>query len=202
MSNNESKLTSLIRPADHDNADRLERLHNYRIDPQRCKLTEREMKHYNRLRYAMLLSLDAKKGKTLIIRELQNDLGIKYSTAKTLLSQIPAVYPDLIENSVEIEKSDMVARLYRAMDRCESRDTVEDDIAVTRIAKEIREVKQWGKEDFGIKEGDIQIPLPIWTDDASVLDADKGSDTPEDIEYELIDSDEGTDDEEGDDEDE
>jgi hypothetical protein len=119
---------------------------------------------------------------------LQNDLGIKRTTAQTLVAQVALVFPDLVESAIELEKADMVARLHQAIERCEGRDTVDDDATIARLSKEIREIRQWGKEDYGLQRGEVNIPEPKWTDDPSVLE-DMGKDEPEDIEYEDMDND-------------
>jgi hypothetical protein len=123
---------------------------------------------------------------------LQNDLGIKRTTAQTIVSQVPLVFPDLVENSRQLEKEDAVSKLHAAIGRCEERDTTEDDANIARLIREIREIRQWSKEDLGLKKGDIVIPQPMWTDDPSVLDLDKGSDTAEDAQWEELDDDTGS----------
>jgi hypothetical protein len=187
MSNKtESKLKSLVRPADFEKADRLERLYMHRLEPTKCKLNEREQKHFNRLRHTMLLLINPKAKPSHVVWLLTNDLGVKRTTAQTLVAQVPLVYPDLVEAARELEKADMVARLHQAIERCEGRDTVDDDATIARLSKEIREIRQWGKEDFGLQRGEVTIPEPRWTDDPSVLE-DKGTDETENAEWEEMD---------------
>lgn len=199
---NPSKLKNIFKPYDFDTAERLERLYMHRIDPNNCKLDEREQRHFSRLKYAMILTIGGKKTSKQIEWELQRDLGVKQTSARTLMAQLPVVYPDILDSVKELEKQDAVAKLHQLISRCEERDTTYDDETIIKATKAMSEIRQWGKEDLGIKKGDIQLPQPMWTDDPSVLQLDQGTDTPEDAEYEEMDNDNPTAvvDEEGEDE--
>lgn len=185
----ESKLQNTFKPAEFEAADRLERLYMHRLDPTHCPLDEREQKHFFRLRYAMIISIAGKKTSTQITWELQRDLGIKLTSARTLLAQLPVVYPDILDNARILEKEDAVAKLHQVISRCEKRDTTYDDEVIGKTTRIIADIRQWGKEDLGIKKGDIQLPQPMWTDDPSVLELDPGTDAPEEAEFEELDND-------------
>jgi hypothetical protein len=176
-----------FKPAEFEAADRLERLYMHRLDPANCKLAERELRHYDRVRHAMLMLIKPTAIPSEVVWLLTQDLGIKTTTARTLVAQVPVVYPDLTENARILEKEDIVAMLHTVVQHCRESNESEDKAILIKAAKEIREIRQWGKEDFGIKKGDIQIPIPIWSDDPSVLEVAK--DEPEEAEYEEIDND-------------
>lgn len=184
-----SKLAQHFKPAEFDAADRLERLYMHRLDPVNCTLDEREQKHFFRIKYAMILSIGGKKTSSQIIWELQRDLGIKLTSARTLLAQLPVVYPDVLENARQLEKEDAVMKLHQVIERCEERDTTYDDEVIGKTTRIIADIRAWGKEDLGIKKGDIILPQPMWTDDPSVLELDAGTDEPEDAEFEELDND-------------
>jgi hypothetical protein len=150
----------------------------------------------------MILSLNEKKGPTQIIWELQRDLGIKQTSARTLLAQLEMVYPDIVTNARQLEKEDTVAKLHQVISRCEERDTTYNDEVIIKASKAIGELRAWAKEDFGIKKGDIILPQPIWSDDPSVLEGDSGNDVAEDVEFEELDNDNPNSDEEVDDDEE
>ncbi len=180
---------ALFKPYDFESADRVERLYMHRLDPNRCKLSEREQKHFNRLRHAMLLLIQPNSLPTDVAYILMSDLGIKLSSARLLIEQVMQVYPDLISNSKQLEKEDAIAVIHQIIQRHRESEMPDDSIILKAI-KELREIREWNKEQTTIKPGDIQLPEIIWSDDPSILlDADNGIDDAQNIEFEELEKD-------------
>ena len=189
MSQKLSSTKRLFKPRDFETADRVERLYMHRLDPIHCKLTEKEMTHFSRLRHAMLLLIKPGTGPSNTIYLLSSDLGISMKSARTLVEQVPIVYPDLMNNSKTLEKEDAAAMIHRIIEKCQEELSNDDQSIILKAIKQLGEIREWGKEDTGLRPGDIVIPKPIWSDDPNVLlDNDTGIDGPIDTDFEELES--------------
>lgn len=169
--------------ADWENADEMERLFIHLMEPTRWPLRPVEAEKLDNLRkvWAVMVTNSTHRARIQLISDL---VAVSERTAYRWMEEASHLFN--IDLNPDFEKAYLVQRLWELADKAEAEF---DFKAAERAMSKIAQIRGFDREDGGLKPGELQIPVALFTSNPKALSNQKIE--ADDAEFIELDADQG-----------